>query len=146
MWQGTLSDDQKYLTWDALDLEPTKSRIRPICFKLKDTLYIGGGKTMKRTKDVDESFDALYKPFTCCDTYNLQEGTYHQSVYFLPWLIYEVHNVFTDADETFAIITQKHNTRLLVFTEKDGFKALSNVNIDILNDLSYHLSIVLRIK
>lgn len=50
LWEVKLTRKQKYLTWKAVDLEPIKSRIRPICFKLGENLYIGGGQTIDYTK------------------------------------------------------------------------------------------------
>ena len=54
LWQGTLTTGGQDVTWLALSIkmnigQSIKMRLNPICFKLKDNVYIAGGKRITHT-------------------------------------------------------------------------------------------------
>ena len=137
LWEGTLTKDQKTITWTSMKLGPIKARIRPICFKLKENLYIAGGQPIEATNNGSSDSKTNRTSLLCCDVYNLQEKKLTKSVHFLPYPVDDVDKIATDADETFALITRlsrrtQHgkNGNYLTFTEKYGFEELSNPAFD----------------
>lgn len=133
LWQGTLTKEGNDITWMALDLELTKVRLAPICFKLQDSLYIAGGETIDDWNDKTRGVKGLTKKSShkskllCCDKYDLKNGKYYESVYFLPYPLSGDDMVVTNVEETFAIVSNKYNEKLLMFTGKDGFTDISSV-------------------
>ena len=124
------------------------SGFRPICFKLKDNLYVAGGETIADTNvcSSGSTKTVLHRTnLLCCDRYNLKEKTYHKYVYSLPYYVNDVDKILTDAEETFAIISRMKTGKCLVFTEKDGFEELPNFTFGE-NDMLYPTRILLRIK
>ena len=141
LWRGSLSKDKNELIWIQLGAKRCrnytrldtkcrewtegwriKERLRPMCFKLKDNLYIAGGLGIEGTS-YGRSWDLT---LLFCDQYNLTERKYYESVYSLPYPVNNADKVVTSEDETFAIILNVETRRLLIFTEKDGFKEFSD--------------------
>ena len=104
--------------WEKIDIEFPIPRMWPVCFKLKDNLYICGGHGPEDASDVNgvTSFGLTY--FTCCDSYNLHEGKYHQSVHLLPYPIFNVNNIVTDADESFAIMIDNTKKNVSIYRKR----------------------------
>ena len=136
LWQGTLTKNEKSVTWIALNVESIPMRLNPICFKLKDNVYIVGENELKNiypnitklTGMCNGCFSYLNYSCICCDRYNLKEGKYYSNVHSLPYPLIsdEVTNVATDEKDTFAIIPNCNQTlgtgKLLIFTENVGFE------------------------
>jgi len=122
IWKGMVEYNRENIIWGGIPVEGIKARLLPICFKLKDNLYICGG--------VWSNQDAT-RLFTCCDMYNLKDMTYHKSIFRLPYPLYRngITFVATDVYETFAIIVGENDrsTRggIIVFTEKEGFREMA---------------------
>ena len=138
--------------WKAVDMGSVKPRIRPICFRLRDNIYIAGGQTLNESDEcmcvgedyyLDLDQDGIQKCFVrncnsknkwtsllCCDRYNVLQEKYYESVHHLPYSINDVDKIVTSADETFAIITRKNTGTCLVFTEEKGYQELPNSIID----------------
>lgn len=109
---------------------------KPICFKLKDNVYI-----MESFRGIPNCGTQHLK----CVRYSTLDKTYDSSNYLLPSLLKSIHAVITDPEEDFAILLglmeapittdingrfQIHKPRLLIFTEKDGFQQkLRNVDL-----------------
>ena len=123
LYQGTLTNNEtEDVKWSLIEVEFMTLRRWPICFKLKDNVYIVGG---------DDATTHYFEPksLLCCDRYNLTDGKYYKSVHVLPYPIRRdgVVNVATDAQEDFAIITGSNGEGgILLFKEDTGFEEVLN--------------------
>ena len=132
-WQGSfIGASLSTLNWTQIELESVTPRFQPLCFKLRDTIYIVGGYCIEKEGYSDG--DALYS----CDNYNLKEGEYYKNVHFVPYALSSGNKVATDTNETYALIIGKKNhwaysrtlTSYLIFKEKVGFQELTGVEFD----------------
>ena len=144
LWKATLNEHENDITWSQMKEELPVKRRNPICFIIKDNLYIAGGYTAVWS-------DQEMKPLLSCDRYNLTEEKFYSTKFCLPHH-FDGANVSTAAKEDFAVILFGHNLRgnnsqkVTIFTEDDGFK-------DILYDstsntsafIGRHCEIMLRV-
>ena len=122
LWQCTLTNDQNDVTWMTLDSELIKVRLKPMCFKLKDNLYIAGGEDEPKASSIFSRNGLL-----CCDRYNMKENKYYKTLYTLPYPLSDVEtSIATNDKETFALILDFTNTKILLFSEDEGFKEFHN--------------------
>ena len=127
LWQGTLNKDGQNLTWarvDLIEIVSIKIHRNPLCFKLKDNVYITGGTNVPlwESGGIFVTNDLL-----SCDRYNLSENKYYTSVYTLPYILnYDETSILTNDNETFAIILDDKYMKILLFTEDQGFKEFRN--------------------
>ena len=144
-------DGSTHYQWAANPISLVKTRIRPICFKLGNNIYIAGGQTLNESDEctcVEGDYyqeldkDGIMKCFSrycksnnkwksllCCDKYDILADEYYESCYFLPWCINDVDKIATDSNETFAIITRRNKGQCLIFTEEKGFHEISNSDV-----------------
>ena len=137
LWHGELSKDGNNMSWTAIRLGV--KLIRPMCFKLKNNLYI-----LDSWHGLGEEFDTN----SCCK-YNLRERQFYRNVFGLPFIYFpgafNEPQIVTDANETFAIIVVRVacqsnvredpygikpasiKERVWIFTEDEGFRALSDL-------------------
>jgi hypothetical protein len=132
-WQGSfIGTSLSTFNWIQIEPESVTPRFQPLCFKLRDTLYIVGGYCIENEGYSDG--DALY----CCDKYNLKEDKYYKNIHFVPCALSSGNKVATDANETYALIIGKKNhwaysrtlTSYLIFKEEVGFQELTGVEFD----------------
>ena len=121
LWQGVVTHDETDVVWEKIHVGFLEVRQSPICFTLKDNLFIVCAPT------------SLYsKTFLCCDRYNLKERKYYKSAYLFPYSQRcgsRITNIVTDDEESFAIIAsydrfqrRRMVKKLLIFTENGGFE------------------------
>ena len=145
IWEGTVNNKENDINWISLDCKIPKAFFSPICFKLKENIYIVGYGNcdyestryiVGHTELIDRHCD--YKSIGTCDKYNLLTSEYHENVWPLPYSVLMTDfmklykpsvRVMIDQKETFAIIKNaKYNEQLykeatiLLFTEKGGFE------------------------
>ena len=102
---------------------PMKKCKRPIFFKLKESLYIGGG--YRATSIVDTKILDFNELYINNDIYNGSFG------HILPYHVDSSdNNAITDKHETFALISREYQCRTLIFTIEDGFCELQNHNYE----------------
>ena len=126
VWKGTLTQCGKSVTWEKQDLGRIKMRIKPICFKLKDNLYIAGANPKPDNYDENQcgwprccqnphfGYYWMEPDFcktcnqicVCCDKYDMKEGKYYHNVYSLPYPLtfYNHVKVATYENEEFALL------------------------------------------
>ena len=134
----------------------TKLRRRPVCFKLRETLYIAGGHDNCTSADncnpSEIRKDCIQKKYIrcnpvsyndeeternicfCCDKYNLVESKYYRNVHSMPSVAMasrQISNVVTDEEEQFAVIAPcqcetNENQNMIMFTEDNGFEEFPN--------------------
>ena len=131
--EGILSEDDNEVLWRELeinirDIGLIGLRYHPICFKIQDNIYITGGQRFRGYINAEECM------LTSCDRYNLSDGRYHKTNYFLPSAVSIWHSlVVTNKKETMALIIfhdeTNINSRVITFTEDNGFVELPNVSI-----------------
>ena len=118
LWLGTLTENGRNLTWVNSNSKLTQPRIKPLCFKLKNNVYITGGEGYNN----GDKFDLL-----CCDRYNFESNVYSTCVYTLPYpLNYDDAYVATNINETFALILDERKKKVLFFTEEKGYEKYKN--------------------
>ena len=130
---GILSETNNEVLWRKLeinihDIGLIELRYHPICFKLKDNIYITGGQRFRGYINAEECM------LTSCDRYNLSDGRYHKTDHFLPSAVSIWHSfVVTIKKGTMALIIfhdeTNINSRVITFTEDSGFVELPNVFI-----------------
>lgn len=114
LWMGTLTKNGRNLTWVNTNSKVTQPRIKPLCFKLNNNVYITGGEGHLNGDKVD---------LLCCDRYNLESNVYSSCVYTLPYpLNYDDAYVATNVNETFALILDERKKKVLFFTEEKGIE------------------------
>ena len=102
---------------------------RPILFKLNNKIFIGGG--------AQQWIQGLNLRLHQID---LQDSSCTDTSYALPYHVDSSDgNALTDEQETFALISREYLGRTLIFTEKDGFHELPNINYDEVWE-NYHLT------
>ena len=138
LWQGSIANNinnkiattKSDLCWHPMNVELTKARLMPICFKLKSNLYIAGGNSLYALHNPSGGrFETNGRPLLCCDRFDLNEKKYYSHVYSLPYPICDLDKVVTDSMETFAIILNSKTGSFLIFTEKDGFAEFPDFTI-----------------
>ena len=137
--------------WVADSVSSITPRVRPICFKLKNSIFIAGGQTLNESDECvcleseyyqEMDKDGILKCFArfcrsknkwkdmlSCDRYDILENKYYESCYSLSCSINDVDKVVTDRKETFAIITRRNTGTCLIFTEELGFQDISMLDI-----------------
>ena len=127
LWQGKLSTEKNSSTssssnimdgsntsfamsWTSLSAQISRPRLMPLCFKLKNNVFIVGGESTNGEEHL------------CYDRYNTEEMKLYNGSHELPFPINGKHRVVTDAKETFAvIITTDVASEPVIFTEDQGF-------------------------
>jgi len=95
---------------------------RPILFKLNNKIFIGGG-VQRWSQPLNLRLDKIDLQDSSC--------TITDTSYTLPYHVDSSDgNAITDEQETFALISREHLGRTLIFTEKDGFHEIPNINYD----------------
>ena len=98
---------------------------RPILFKIKDSIFIGGAFCPS-----SQSQFASHNLYLHCDQIDIHDGVMNTPDA-LPYYVDSCDgNALTDEQETFALISREYLGRTLIFTEKDGFHELPNTNYD----------------
>ena len=135
IWKGDLSEDGYHMSWNKIILGLSPIRVDPICFKLKNNVYIAS----------TYSYISPDEPNVCtfcfcfsCDRYNLVDENFYPNVFsYTPSLAFYLPNyceptTATDENETFAILAfygkMDHKEIILMFTEDNGFEKLNNLN------------------
>ena len=119
------------ITWSPINIELHEPLASPLCFKLKNNLYIAGGATTENPSGCLHlsSVDIHGKVHYFCHRYDMKNKEYYDCEYILPLSVNSFDKVTTSADEKFAIILTKEKGTILIFTEKDGFSEFPNFSI-----------------
>ena len=109
---------------------PTSNSLKPykrrILFKLKNSIFIGGGSRALPQCPFSIDIQALQ-----VDRINIDDGTCNSTNYTLPYHVDSSDgNPIADELETFVLISRECLGTTLIFTEKDGFHELPNTNYD----------------
>ena len=127
--QGTFEDDYRKITWDAIDIGGYWTSNKPICFKLKDNIYITGNRTHYCSSNPHHA-SSLVCPYCVtahksCDKYDYKEKKIYLNMYSMPYALSadSFLTIATDKDEHLAILlfTFEGKEKMLIFTESDGF-------------------------
>ena len=147
--QGTISDNNRVIKWTSTQVEKMWMRNNPICFKLKDNIYIVGKSKNQCIHGHVFRSHYRYNPqrnvrlSSCtnicdgCDKYNYKERKFYPNVHHIPYALNKnpYVKIATDKDETFALLIFTFQTygralqateKRLMFTEKEGF--VENLN------------------
>ena len=147
---GTISDNNRDIKWTSTRVEQMGMRNNPICFKLKDNIYIVGKSKSQCIHG--HVFRSLYHHnpqrnvglSSCtnicdgCDKYNYKERKFYPNVHHIPYALSNnpYVKIATDKDETFAVFIftfkaygrhTQATEKILMFTEKAGF--VEDVNL-----------------
>ena len=108
--QGTFRDGNSKITWDSIDIGGYWTSINPICFKLKDNIYITGNRTHYCSSNQDH-VDSLACPYCViphksCDKYDYKEKKIYLNMYSMPYALSadSFLKIATDKNEHFAIL------------------------------------------
>ena len=104
LWKGTLEENTKEIKWKSLEFDMDEDFNVSLCFRLKNILHIIG-----------DNF---------CHIFDIVKERLYKKVRYFPYRTTEKGRVFTDAEETFALILYHgiRDGRALIFTEKRGFE------------------------
>ena len=140
IWQGCLAKEEgnkNKMFWKNLALNyehkgPIFARCNPICFFLKDDLYITGGFNRD-----GYSLTKMGNTFASCDRYNFVKEKFYHTRHCLPYHIDKyTSSVIANMEETLVLIYTKENDylnnnnrqeKLIIFTEKRGFEDISYI-------------------
>ena len=124
IWQGTLTDGNTKIEWEAIDIGGLCMGYNPICFKLRDNAYITGDRKHCYSDPLISTFDR----------YNYKEKKMYLNVYSMPdglSNMYHPVQIAKDENETFAVLVFKNvppdisrtggHMKMLIFTEDGGF-------------------------
>ena len=119
IWHGTLVDGNSKIVWNAIDIGGSCMGHRPICFKLKDNVYITGERT-HCTSGIPEFPGFPWKRFSpglrcpsCIDIgnnfdrYDCKEKKLYLNAYSMPYALSKMYHpvkIATDKNETFAVL------------------------------------------
>ena len=126
---GELTTDNRLLRWKELE-NITVGRSRAIIFKLKDMVYLTGGRII----DVEPSlyYDDIRPSFVkLCERFDIREEKWSTSKHTLPYPLHSASAVVS-ADDSFALITggfrdrTLQNDKIIIFDEKNGFQVLDS--------------------
>ena len=138
--QSELTSGKLDISWRSTYINNMPYRRMPLCFKLKNSLYIVGHvpctdscilhdpcHTIQiRSMTSDQHFDV--DDCKCCDRFDLLDEKYYRNVHSIPYSLKKVINpkVTKNEDESFAVITF-YNTcdyqeKVWTFTDDEGFK------------------------
>ena len=133
LWHGEISSCGNYMFWNAIDLGI--SFIRPIGFKLKNSLFIID--PLKTSGDFHlNPISSTWIYRSKMDKYDLLRKQYHHNVFELPFMYvfsFDEPKIVTDRNETFALIVVREifdnvcKERVWIFTESDGFKEMTDL-------------------
>ena len=129
---GEISSSGLSITWKSKYISDIPYRSFPLCFKLKNNLYIAGSYAgnIDRKAHIDEVCNherALVDCF-CCDRFDFTIQKYYRNVYSIPYTINRVNQpkVTKNAAETFAVIAFYDlldcQDKIWIFTEDAGFE------------------------
>merc|ERR1712150_221529 len=117
---GQLNEDQRDITWKTL--KPMKKpRKRHIAFKINENLYVAGG------------LDARCNNLSDCERYSIKDNEWKECDHSLPNRLHGAV-VSLSSDQSFAVLTGGQqetgsNKKILLFTEKEGFKYLNDIKM-----------------
>ena len=139
IWQGTLTDGNTKIIWKAINIGGSCIGFYPICFKLKDNVYITGDRKhcTSDTRNNSGDFITWHMPCPSCiaisntvDRYNYKEKKMYLNAYSIPDVLPKSFlKIATDKNETFAVLVFKRGhlrrlsreEKMLIFTKKYGF-------------------------
>ena len=137
LWEGTIGKleytsgsklQHTFVKWESISLPFPfiQGRLSPLCFRLKNNLYIAGGADPQlRGLPYDKDYEMRRMT---CDLFDIQETKYHPSKYRLPYKLFDdIHKVATNEEETLALIITTYG--VVIFTEEDGFFDFPNDRI-----------------
>lgn len=122
---------------ESVDGNVVRNRLSPLCFRLRNNLYIAGGLVFLDNEQNCADLRAT-KHHKFCDKFDIKEEKLYPSQYKLPCYITKSDKVATDAEETFAIILKRgpdgswdadEEGAIIVFTEDVGFSKVSCLKI-----------------
>ena len=126
--QGTLTNDVRGIAWSSTYTGKMWIRTTPVCFKLKDNIYIAGryrycNNPRDRTYNVTSSFcDKVCKG---CDIYNYKTRKLYLNIHSLPYALCKSSavRVATNKNEDIAVLvlTVLGVEKMLIFTHEEGF-------------------------
>ena len=82
LWEAVITEESDNLQFKAVDVTPVKPRSNPICFKLRDNVYIAGGQVSSLENNCidcctgDDRKGKYSWHHLCCDRYNVKERKY----------------------------------------------------------------------
>ena len=158
IWQGTLTDGNTKIEWDAIDIGGSWMGYNPICFRLKDNVFITGNR--HRQHCTNHNYCSRIQHFTCpscfpmgntLDRYDFKEKKMYLNAYSMPYpytKMYHPVKIATDKKETFAVLVFRNKPpnevmypeykknyedliceeKVLIFTEKEGFVKAEDYN------------------
>ena len=137
IWQGTLTDGNTTIQWDAIDIGGSCMGCNPICFKLKNNVYITGDRkhcSCGNNRIWHSSCLSCTHITNTFDRYNYKEKKMYTDAYAMPDELSNMCQpvqIATDKNETFAVFVFKNEpsyacgigceVKMLIFTEEDGF-------------------------
>ena len=133
MWEGVILEKESCVRWSEIemnreDIESRHLRIRPICFKLKDSIYIVSslihGEYLSKFSTAYTVYsnsmlgrecvkyvnnNAEFKARSTCDRYDINKKKYFSTEYCYSFEDYPLqlcgsHRVVTNKEETLAVI------------------------------------------
>ena len=142
---GTVSINGSDTVWDCKYIPNIPSRCRPLCFKMKNNLYIAGhcsyspllednnpwDQWKKEDPDMWHTFcenHSDFKDCICCDRFDISESKYYRNVHSLPTPLNRMYHpkLTTDRRENFAVIEffdpVDSKDMIWIFTEQEGFQ------------------------
>ena len=128
IWQATLTNDIRKIAWSSTCTGKMWIRTRPVCFKLKDKVYIAGRYRYcnnPRDRAYNVTFSFCDKVCKGCDIYNYKTKKLYLNVHCLPYALCKssVVRVATNKNEDIAILvlTVLGVEQMLIFTHEEGF-------------------------
>ena len=156
MWQGTLTDGNTKIAWNPIDIGGSCMGYNPICFKLKENVYITGDRkhcTSGNNHRWHLTCPSCIRISNTFDRYNYKEKKMYLNAHSIPNGLSKMEHpakIVTDKNETFAVLVFKQvppqegrincKLRMLIFTEEGGF-----VQVDNYEKFDNHLGRVLNL-
>ena len=147
LWEGAVADETENLIFRAVDLNHVQPRVYPMCFRLRDNVYIAGGEIYHLNDNCIDGCTCINHGYykrdealwhhLCCDRYDVKERKYYRTDYRLPFSCHGFSHVTTDEKQTFCIIKPSTNWSrksgkeniFLVFSEDHGFEELHSETV-----------------
>lgn len=129
-----LSSDRFSIIWRSKYLDDMPFRDIPLCFKLKNNMYIAGnlsGTQSLQREDTEISscnHNSNSVSCICCDRFDFSNEKYYRNVYSIPYTLSRVFRpkVIKDENESFAVIAFYDlldcQEKIWTFTEDSGFE------------------------
>ena len=134
IWQGTLTDENTKIEWDAIDIGGSCMGYNPICFKLQDNVYIITGDRKHCSSNNNRIWHSSCVSCThhtnTFDRYNYKEKKMYLNAHSMLDGLFNMYHpvqIATDKNETFAVLLFKNvcgmgcEVKMLIFTEEGGF-------------------------